>query len=617
MEAGGLYNEEKRLRAAGPFNVGENTMSLKKQNPWLRGAAAAILALCCQVGFFFRDTLSTPLQSTLTFCAFFCLFFFSFRTQWFQGRLRWCSLLALFLGGMYALGKCLFAGAPLRGQWFFGVLALSALGFSALYYLVIKLLFHWVETSPHSFRRPVLAFFDRHPVSGVFWLMLLLWLPHLILKYPSGMNWDSLDSISSAFGIMDVSANQPVIYTFGLAAFVKLGLDLTDSANLGIFLSSLVNMLGLAFAVAYVYKYETEIAASDWSKLATLLFFCFSPFVVGYVGVCLKDVPFMVFLLLWMVLFARACFQSEQFWKGWKYPVFSLFVAVCLCAVRNNGQPIVLVSAAVLLILELRRCGRNGLGRKLAVLLCICLVPSLVVSAANRLSGATPLSPRESLSLPFQQTARLAAERPEQIRPEEAEIIDRLLDFNSLAEDYDPDISDPVKRKYNEAATSADLAAYLKVWFRQFFREPFCYLKATLAQNYYLFYPEYSNYDYNYSCVHYDFVCPDRSIHIGSPELISDRLGYYYQRLFQLAHQLPVLYLINNMTTYIFLFLALCCFAFHRRDRRLLGFLLPLLVLLLGIPFAPCIKNNERYVFPILYSIPLLFALYSSRVGRV
>lgn len=547
-------------------------MIWKKKNLWLTGIIAAILALGCYVGLFFRDTLTTPLQSTLILCGFFVLFFYALRTPWFQRKIRACSLLALFLGGVYALGKCLFAGTPLSGRQFLQVMVMSTLGFSALYTLAAKLFFHGIASAPVSFRRRfALAFLDRHPVSAVFFLMVLFWLPQLLMKYPSGMNWDSLDSISSAFGIMDVSANQPVIYTFGLTAFVRLGLTLADSANLGIFLSALVNMLGQAFAVACMYKYETEISAPDWSKLLTLLFFCLSPFVVGYVGVCIKDVPFMTFLMLWMVLFARACFQSEQFWEGWKYPALSLAVAVCLCAVRNNGKPIILVSAGVLLVLELRRCGRTGLGRKLATLLCLCLLPSLIVSAANHLAGAAPLSPREALSFPFQQTARLAAEHPEQISPEEAEIIDRLLDFDSLAEDYNPDISDPVKNKYKETATRADLEAYLKVWFRQFFREPFCYIKATMAQNYYLFYPEYSNFYYYYSCVHYDFVCPDGTIHIGSPELISDRLGYYYQALFNLAHELPVLYIINNMTTYIFLFLMLFCFAFHRRDRRLLG----------------------------------------------
>lgn len=590
-------------------------MIVKNQNPWLRGAASAVLALCCYVGFFFRDALSTPFQSSLILCGFFCLFFFAFRTGWFQRKLRLCALLALFLGGMYALGKCLFAGTPLSGRLFLQTMLLSTLGFSAVYCLVIKLLFHGVETAPRFFRRrAALAFFDRHPRSGVFCLMLLLWLPHLILKYPSGMTWDSLDSISSAFGISEITANQPVIYTFGLAAFVRLGLALADSANLGIFLSSLVNMLGLAYAVACVYRYEMEIAASDWSKALTLLFFGFSPFVVGYVGVCVKDVPFMVLLLLWMVLFARACFQSGKFWQSRRYPGLAILVAVCMCAVRNSGKPIVLLSAAVLLVLELRRCGKAGLGRKLLTLLCLCLLPSLLVSSANHLAGASPLSPRESLSLPFQQTARLAAEHPEQITPEEAEIIDRLLDFDSLAEDYNPDTVDPVKLKYNEAATGADLTAYLKVWARQFFREPFCYVKATLAQNYYLFYPEYSNYYYYYSCVHYDFVGPDSTIHIGSPERISDQLGYYYQPLFKLAHQLPILYVLNNMTTYIFLYLALFCFAFHRRDRRLMAYMLPLLVLLLGIFLAPCIKDNTRYAFPVIYSVPLLFAVYSARI---
>lgn len=62
--------------------------------------------------------------------------------------------------------------------------------------------------------------------------------------------------------------------------------------------------------------------------------------------------------------------------------------------------------------------------------------------------------------------------------------------------------------------------------------------------------------------------------------------------------------------------LMMFCFAFNRRDRRLLGFMLPLLILLLGIFFAPCIKNHVRYAFPIIYSVPLLAAVYSARTVK-
>ena len=592
-------------------------MILKKQNPWLRGAASAVLALCCYVGFFFRDALTAPFQSSLILCGFFCLFFFTFRTGWFQRKLRLCALLALFLGGMYALGKCLFAGAPLSGRRLAGTLAVSTLGFSAVYFLAIKLLFHWAESAPLSFRRrSVLAFLDRHPLSGVFCLMFLLWLPHLILKYPSGMNWDSLDSMAVGLGITEDVYNQPVVYTLLLTAFLKLGVAL-GSPNLGIFIPSTLAMPLLALAVAGCYKLEKELGAADWAKLLTLLLFGLSPFVLGYVGVCIKDVPYMIAFLFWLTALIRCCLLRDRFWGNWRQPAQLILSAVFVVAFRSNGKYVLIPTLLLLLVLELRQrrtlSGKQLAGRA-ACLLLACLLPSLTVSAVTAVTGSRKPSPREALSLPFQQTARLAAEHPEQIRPEEAEIIDRLLDFDSLAEDYNPDTVDPIKLKYNESATGADLAAYLKVWFRQFFRAPSCYVKATLAQNYYLFYPEYSNYYYYYSCVHYDFVCPDRTIHIGSPERISDQLGYYYQPLFKQAHQLPVLYVLNNMTTYIFLFLALLCFVCTKKDWPLLPVLLPVLLSLAIIIVAPCIKDNVRYAFPVIYSVPLLFAVHSSRI---
>ena len=426
---------------------------------------------------------------------------------------------------------------------------------------------------------------------------------------------------SGSIGMQLLAASKNDGYTLILTAFLKLGVAM-GNPNLGIFIPSALAMPLLALAVADCYKLETELGAADWAKLLTLLFFGFSPFVVGYVGVCIKDVPYMIALLFWLTALIRCCLLHDRFWCSWRQPAQLLLSAVFVVAFRSNGQYVLIPTLLLLLVLELKRrralSGQRLAGRVacllLACLLLACLLPSLTVSAVTAVTGSRKPSPREALALPFQQTARLAAEHPEQIRPEEAEIIDRLLDFDSLAEDYNPDTVDPVKLKYNESATGADLAAYLKVWFRQFFRAPSCYVKATLAQNYYLFYPEYSNYYYYYSCVHHDFVGPDSSIHIGSPALVSDVWGYYYQPLFRQAHELPLLYLVNNMTTYIFLFLALLCFTCTKKDWALLPVLLPVFLSLAIIVVAPCIKNHVRYAFPVIYSVPLLFAVYSSRI---
>jgi len=592
------------------------TMTIQSRKRICRAALAALLALCSYRGFFFREEFSTPFQASLLLCGLFLLYWRFFRSEAAGIKLRFSLLLSVFLGFFYAMGKTLFAGPPLWGRELLINLAVMGVGFSAFYYMGIHLLYWGLERLPAGLggRRRFLGFMERRPVLYPFLLLLLLWLPHLILKYPCGMNWDSLDSIDSGLGVTGYTANQPVVYTLLLTAFVRLGL-LLGSANIGLFVFVSANALALALVFACCFAFEAEIGAADWSKLASLLFFAFSPFVLGYVGVCVKDMVYMVFFVMYTILLGRYSLGRESFWGSRKYPLLFLAAAVGMWVIRNNGKLIVVPTVLVMLFVELRAGGMKGrrLAERLSCLLGACVLPWLIVSGANRLVDAEKPSPREALSLPFQQTARLALEHPEQISPEEAQIIDKLLDFDSLAADYDPDTADPVKNKFKETASGEDILCYLKVWFRQFFREPFCYLQATLAQNYYLFYPEFSNTYYYYSCVHYDFKCPEGSIHIGSPAFISDMLGYYYQPLFRLAHELPLLYVVNNMSTYCILLLFLLCFVLKKADKKQLLILLPALLTVVMLLFAPCIRNHVRYAFPVIYSCPLLYAVYTRR----
>ena len=59
--------------------------------------------------------------------------------------------------------------------------------------------------------------------------------------------------------------------------------------------------------------------------------------------------------------------------------------------------------------------------------------------------GITPGSKGEMLSIPFQQTARYVKEYPEDIMEQERLAIDNLLQYDKLAEAYNPSLSDPVK----------------------------------------------------------------------------------------------------------------------------------------------------------------------------
>ena len=59
---------------------------------------------------------------------------------------------------------------------------------------------------------------------------------------------------------------------------------------------------------------------------------------------------------------------------------------------------------------------------------------------------------QDVFSVPFQQTARYLKTYPSDITDQEAEAIDRILEYNKIAENYNPESSDPVKSLYRQNA---------------------------------------------------------------------------------------------------------------------------------------------------------------------
>jgi hypothetical protein len=69
-------------------------------------------------------------------------------------------------------------------------------------------------------------------------------------------------------------------------------------------------------------------------------------------------------------------------------------------------------------------------------------------------------------SVPFQQTAALVYHKEEVIEEEDKLIIGKILDYDGLKENYNPELSDPVKNTYNKYATDEDMKEYFGVWFK-------------------------------------------------------------------------------------------------------------------------------------------------------
>ena len=87
---------------------------------------------------------------------------------------------------------------------------------------------------------------------------------------------------------------------------------------------------------------------------------------------------------------------------------------------------------------------------------------------------------QDVLSLPLQQTARVVSLHADEIPEKEKALIDRVVVYDGLAENYLDWYADPVKDTYRQTANASDRIHYRGVWFRQMLRWPVDYLDAML-----------------------------------------------------------------------------------------------------------------------------------------
>ena len=84
----------------------------------------------------------------------------------------------------------------------------------------------------------------------------------------------------------------------------------------------------------------------------------------------------------------------------------------------------------------------------------------------------------------------------------EKEVIDRVLNYDTLSERYEADRSDKVKDGWNKYTSKVELKEYFSVWYQMLKKHPLVYAEATLNNYYYYLYPGKrlaTNYSYSWS----------------------------------------------------------------------------------------------------------------------
>lgn len=233
----------------------------------------------------------------------------------------------------------------------------------------------------------------------------------------------------------------------------------------------------------------------------------------------------------------------------------------------------------------------------------------------------TPGSVREMLAVPFQQTARYVKEFAHEVTAEEKDAIAAILNYEKMAEKYEPNNVDSVKATYNEYASGENLADYFDAWFQMFLKHPNIYVQATMNNYYRYFYPgaiplSINNSDWSEECMKLtnETMAP-LGLEFSYPERLREiRTNYEFLR--SKLDGLPIYNMLVNPALYVWVIMLCVFYGLKKGNLKVLALLMvPCCMILIRLA-GPCNGQYCRYMYPLMvampYIVPMVFSLTDS-----
>ncbi|MBE7051340.1 MAG: hypothetical protein E7395_02050 [Ruminococcaceae bacterium] len=544
---------------------------------------------------------------------------------------KWEKLFAVLFGICLTLGHGLSKGSGFE-VFYKGLLPIAFLMVSLVVYCglsirLMKFLLHksesWLsakESSPLCPKSRFVAYLyeeiEKNRLGFYFIFFALAWLIPYLINLPGIMMYDTRNQLAMYYHIPNHHTNASVLidesqyitqhhsvpHTFLVGFLFDLGRRLFASHEVGAFMYTLLQYLTMALIVGYMFKSIRQYLGVKWTFAALVLFGLHPYFAISSI-LLTKDIYFCGFFILYMLKYYELVREPDKFKKPGFFAGF-LAITIALLLLRNNAlYTLVLTSPVLLFTIKRKGCLILYTVAFIAFNMCYTsLLPHL---------GISPGSPREALSIPFQQTANYVNKYEGEVTPEEREAISKILDYETLKSQYDPEKSDAIKDTFNKHSTSEDLKDYLVVWGKMLIKHPASYFEAFFNQNYGYYYVGAKENSMNYhaknSAGSQNAMIRDGITHLKhkKPNLLEK--AYFYVQY--AAYYTPFICLLVDTGVYvwIWLFVIVLTLKHFKEKKKYLLYFVPYFAYLVFILVGPVNGTIYiRYVMPFIYTLPLM-----------
>lgn len=455
---------------------------------------------------------------------------------------------------------------------------------------------------------------DRRLFLLIWVFIFVSWIPAYLILYPGVLSYDIISQVGSALGRI-TNNHHPVLHTWLIRFFMKLGDNLFSDYEFGIGLFSLLQMLILSYALTRLVMLLKK------KKVPAPIVMLTAFFSAGwYMNACLsvtmvKDTLHAAFLVLFACHFAEIAMNPSEYCSR-KQNLLSLpIISFFMCAFRNNGIYIYVFCFTVLFILRISRIktAKNHIAL-IAVILLPVFMFKVYTGPVFDAIGIRQGEVREALCIPIQQLQRVAVNKADELTSEQTEQMDYYIDNLNWMEAspgraYNPFFADPAKSCFYSEHYNNDPITFWKFYLqigKQFSKE---YVVAFLSNTLGYWYPGY----YEFSYVMYENYSPEMFAEPLERKSIVDVqiLKKYYESVCtsDFWRKIPVLrlFFVSGFSLWI-LFYALIL-AWLREKKKFVSRLVPLFLPLIAqygiMILSP--MSSFRYSWPFYLIVPLSF----------
>lgn len=459
------------------------------------------------------------------------------------------------------------------------------IGFYFLFRIFVCMITEYINKIKVSGERK----FTKKTFGKIMFIILVCWVPYFLRYFPAVMTTDSYYSLHYINNGM-LSDYHTFGHTWFVGVFVLIGKFLFSKFNYAVAFYIIIQMLINAFVFTFIIKFLYERNVKKNIIFVVGLSFCFSPLYAIYSITLWRDVLFgVIFVMLFISLYNYIDSGYKLFKNDIIIYLISVFVMLFF---RNNGIYVFLLFVPIFILF-------SKYNRKIIAIsnVLIIVVYFVIKGPVFDYFGVQKTTSSEAYSIPLQQISRVIVSGAN-IEKGDYKYLDKVIDMKHISEEYNPTISDPIKRLVNNKELSKNKFKFFQVWFKLFLKYPRTYVEAYLCQTLGYWYPD---------VIYWATAGESKSIFEDVDVYSEPKVPNVVKNIdIVTSRKLPLSNLIWSLgIMFILLMFSIMVLIYKKQYRYILCYM-PLICLWLTVMVATPVFAELRYVYGLFTCLPLI-----------